>query len=46
EQEDGTLVTKLVAIKENVPQTLGIDPEVFAKIGLPSRETPECKSSY
>lgn len=46
EQDDGTLVTKLVAIKENVPQTLGIDPEVFAKIGLPSRETPECKSSY
>jgi len=46
EQEDGTLLTKVVSIKENVNQTLGIDPEKFAKIGLPSRETPVCKATY
>jgi len=26
-----------------VNQTLGMDPAVFAKIGLPSRTVPECK---
>lgn len=46
ELDDGTLATKLVAIKEGVTQTLGIDAEKFAMIGLPSRETPECKASY
>lgn len=40
---DGTLATKLVKIKENVNQTLGIDDATFAKIGLPSRESPACK---
>ena len=44
--DDGNLATQLVAIKENVNQTLGIDPDVFAQIGLPSRDVPECKSSY
>ena len=43
---DGNLATKLVKIKENVNQTLGIDPAAFAKIGLPGRDTPECKASY
>ncbi|WP_136660693.1 ABC transporter substrate-binding protein [Nitratireductor sp. XY-223] len=46
ELDDGTLATKLVSIKENVNQTLGIEPAAFAKIGLPSRETPECKTAY
>ncbi|MEM8798351.1 MAG: ABC transporter substrate-binding protein [Pseudomonadota bacterium] len=46
ELPDGNLGTKLVSIKENVNQTLGISPEAFAKIGLPSRESPECKGSY
>jgi branched-chain amino acid transport system substrate-binding protein len=46
ELPDGNLATKLVSIKENVNQTLGIDPAAFAKIGLPSREVPECKSTY
>ena len=46
ELEDGNLATQLVSIKENVNQTLGIDPEAFAKIGLPGREVPECKGSY
>ena len=46
EQPDGTLANKLVKIVENVNQQLGIDPETFAKIGLPSREVPTCKKSY
>jgi branched-chain amino acid transport system substrate-binding protein len=46
ELPDGSLATKLVKIKENVNQTLGIDPAAFAKIGLPGREIPECKTSY
>jgi branched-chain amino acid transport system substrate-binding protein len=46
ELADGSLVTKLVSVKDNVNQQLGIDPEAFAQIGLPSRETPECKTSY
>ncbi|MEP0520553.1 MAG: ABC transporter substrate-binding protein [Hyphomicrobiales bacterium] len=44
--DDGTLATKLVSIKENVNQTLGIDADAFAKIGLPSRDVPACKASY
>jgi ABC-type branched-subunit amino acid transport system substrate-binding protein len=46
EMPDGNLATKLVKIKENVNQTLGIDPAAFSKIGLPGRDTPECKASY
>ncbi|MEM6356194.1 MAG: ABC transporter substrate-binding protein [Pseudomonadota bacterium] len=46
ELDDGTLVTQLVSKKEGVNQTLGIDPDAFAKIGLPSRDNPECKASY
>ncbi|MEL6766165.1 MAG: ABC transporter substrate-binding protein [Pseudomonadota bacterium] len=46
ELDDGTLVTQLVSMKEGVNQTLGIDPEAFAKIGLPSRDNPECKAQY
>ena len=46
ELPDGNLATKLVAMKENVNQTLGIDPASFAKIGLPSRDVPACKTSY
>lgn len=43
ETADGNLATKLVSIKENVNQTLGIDAAKFAEIGLPSRENPVCK---
>jgi hypothetical protein len=39
----GNLVSKVVAVVPNVNQTLGYDPAVFAKIGLPSRTVPECK---
>lgn len=46
EQDDGTLATRMVAMKEGVNQTLGIDPASFAKIGLPGRDIPECKSGY
>ena len=46
EMEDGSLATQMVAMKEGVNQTLGIDPVAFAAIGLPGRDVPECKSSY
>jgi branched-chain amino acid transport system substrate-binding protein len=43
EQSDGSLANKLVATVPNVTQTLGLDKATFAQIGLPSRDTPECK---
>ena len=43
EDGSGGLVSKVVKIVPNVNQTLGYDPAVFAKIGLPSRTNPECK---
>ncbi len=46
EMDDGTLATQMVAMKEGVNQTLGIDAAAFNAIGLPARETPECKTSY
>ncbi len=46
ELPDGNLATKVVLIVENVNQTLGISPASFAKIGLPSRDTPQCKKTY
>ncbi|WP_372579572.1 ABC transporter substrate-binding protein [Ruegeria hyattellae] len=46
ENEDGTLSTKMVSMVEDVNQQLGVDPEAFAKIGLPSRDTPACQTSY
>jgi branched-chain amino acid transport system substrate-binding protein len=42
-EENGGLVSKVVQVVPNVNQTLGYDPAVFAKIGLPSRTVPECK---
>jgi len=46
EGPDGNLVNQLVKIVPNVRQTLGIDPELFATIGQPGREVPECKEYY
>ena len=46
ELEDGTLATEMVAMAENVNQTLGIDKAAFDAIGLPSRDTPACQTSY
>ena len=43
EDENGELVSRVVKVVENVNQTLGMDPELFATIGLPAREVPECK---
>ncbi|MDD9981541.1 MAG: ABC transporter substrate-binding protein [Gammaproteobacteria bacterium] len=40
---DGNLVNNLVSTVADVPQTLGLDPAVFATIGAPGREVPECK---
>ncbi len=42
-EPNGDLANKLVKIVPNVTQTLGLDKATFAKIGLPSRDTPECK---
>jgi branched-chain amino acid transport system substrate-binding protein len=39
----GALFTKVLKVIPNVNQTLGYDPAVFAKIGVPSRTVPECK---
>ena len=39
----GALFSKVVKVIPNVNQTLGYDPAVFAKIGVPSRTVPECK---
>lgn len=43
EDADGNLVSKVVQVVENVNQTLGMDPDLFATIGLPARDVPECK---
>lgn len=43
EGANGELTNKLVTTVPNVSQTLGLDKAAFATIGLPSRDTPECK---
>jgi branched-chain amino acid transport system substrate-binding protein len=43
---NGDLVSKVVKVLPNVNQTLGFEPAVFAKIGLPGREVPVCKKNY
>lgn len=43
EDADGNLVSQVVQVVENVNQTLGMDPEKFAAIGVPARDVPECK---
>jgi branched-chain amino acid transport system substrate-binding protein len=43
---NGDLVSKVVKVVPNVNQTLGFDPAVFAKIGLPGREVPVCGKKY
>lgn len=46
EAANGDLVSKMVKMVPNVNQTRGFDEATFAKIGLPSRTNPECKTSY
>ena len=40
---NGDLISKVVKVVPNVNERLGISKEVFDKIGLPSRDVPECK---
>ncbi|HSP26702.1 MAG TPA: ABC transporter substrate-binding protein, partial [Saliniramus sp.] len=42
EGPDGALFNQLVAKADNVNQTLGLSPDEFRALGLPSRDTPEC----
>jgi ABC-type branched-subunit amino acid transport system substrate-binding protein len=42
EGPDGALFNRLVAKVDDVNQTLGLSPEEFRALGLPSRDTPEC----
>lgn len=44
EGPDGNLVNRMVGKKENVNQTLGMTPEEFRAMGLPSRDTPDCEA--
>ncbi|MDE0110920.1 MAG: ABC transporter substrate-binding protein [Albidovulum sp.] len=44
--DDGSLANEMVGMIENVNQTLGLDPDAFAKIGAPGRENPACTTSY
>ena len=46
ELEDGSLATQMVKKVDGVNQTLGLDKANFDAIGLPSRETPACQTSY
>jgi len=46
ENEDGNLVNKFISVEQAVPQTLGMDAAKFAALGAPSRDNPECKSTY
>lgn len=43
EAPNGDLVSQLVRLTTNVTQTLGMTPEAFAAVGLPSRTNPECR---
>lgn len=40
--DNGDLATQLVRKIDNVEQTLGLTPEDFAELGLPSREVVDC----
>ncbi len=42
EGEDGNLKNVLVSTTEGVTQTLGMTPDEFRAMGLPSRDTPDC----
>lgn len=41
-QEDGSLVKKLVGIRESVNQTLGLSKEDYDALGLPARDQKVC----
>ena len=41
---DGSLATKLVNKIDNIEQTLGLTPEQFATLGIPSRDVVDCQA--
>jgi ABC-type branched-subunit amino acid transport system substrate-binding protein len=41
---DGSLATKLVNKIDNIEQTLGLTPEEFATLGIPSRDVVDCQA--
>ena len=43
ELPNGDLTNKFVKTVTNVSQTMGMTPEAFKAVGLPSRTNPECK---
>ncbi|AOO79681.1 ABC transporter substrate-binding protein [Bosea vaviloviae] len=43
ELPNGELTNKFVRIVPNVSKTMGLSPEAFKAVGLPSRTNPECK---
>jgi branched-chain amino acid transport system substrate-binding protein len=46
EAPNGDLVSKMVKVVPDVSQTLGFDAATYNKIGMPSRTSPDCKTSY
>jgi ABC-type branched-subunit amino acid transport system substrate-binding protein len=46
EAPNGELTNKMVKVIPEVRQTLGFEEATFAKLGLPSRTNPECKTKY
>jgi hypothetical protein len=46
EAPNGELTNKMVKVIPEVRQTLGFEEAAFAKLGLPSRTNPECKTKY
>jgi hypothetical protein len=44
ELPNGDLTNKFVKAVPDVTQTLGLTPEAFKAVGLPSRTNPECKA--
>jgi branched-chain amino acid transport system substrate-binding protein len=46
EAANGDLVSKMIKVVPNVSQSLGLDAATLARVGLPSRTSPECKATY
>ncbi len=44
ENEEGELYSTFVQRVDGVTQTLGLSPEEYAAVGLPSREAPDCSN--
>ena len=41
-----TIKDQFISMQDGINQTLGMDAEKFAALGLPSRENPPCQASY